>query len=157
MVALVSSPLPFTFAAPKEGSYQLRLGRPSDAPGIEPSLPNCESGVLTTAIDGTEMVFCRQGCTTGCVKYALLSKSGEGKCENCCKLQSRFDALLQFKRLVILFVVDEPVESCAPTFTLWQKERFGGNIWKKVRDRAKQIGSKMLRTPFPIDRYRYDQ
>ena len=47
----VATLLPFT--PPKEGSYQLRLGWPSDALGIELSLPDCESGVLTTALCGT--------------------------------------------------------------------------------------------------------
>ena len=39
----------------KEGSYQLRFGWPSDAPGIGLGLTGSEFGVLTTTLSGTHL------------------------------------------------------------------------------------------------------
>ena len=50
----------FTIATLKESSCQLRLRWPCDAPGIEPSLSDCESGVLTITPSGTKLLKCHR-------------------------------------------------------------------------------------------------
>ena len=53
MVALIKSPSQLYLHCPQR-SYQLQLGLPLDAPTIEASLPDCESGILTTTLSGTQ-------------------------------------------------------------------------------------------------------